>query len=162
MGGEAGRITLAAPECAALRFPPSMAAERQRVMRTLETQFGIFVTFGKNRGVRKQSNSNGLRPYHEHLCRVSQQDKSKGENNLPSQEAANGFFVFLQLDGFLPVSCAALCPVPSLSAMPSSLTAIPFRYSQPRKRKREKRAKEKGELPRPGCFHNGIILIVNS
>ena len=44
MGGEAGRITLAAPECAALRFPPSMAAERQRVMRTLETQFGIFVT----------------------------------------------------------------------------------------------------------------------
>ena len=22
--------------------------------------------------------------------------------------------------------------------------------------------KEKGELPRPGCFHNGIILIVNS
>ena len=44
MGGEAGRITLAAPGCAALRFPPSMAAERQRVMRTLETQFGIFVT----------------------------------------------------------------------------------------------------------------------
>ena len=44
MGGEAGRITHAAPECAALRFPPSMAAERQRVMRTLETQFGIFVT----------------------------------------------------------------------------------------------------------------------
>ena len=44
MGGEAGRITLAAPECATLRFPPSMAAERQRVMRTLETQFGIFVT----------------------------------------------------------------------------------------------------------------------
>ena len=117
---------------------------------------------GKNRGVRKQSNSNGLRPYHEHLCRVSQQDKSKGENNLPSQEAVNGIFVFLQLDGFLPVSCAALCPLPSLSAMPSSLTAIPFRFSQPRKRKREKRAKEKGELPRPGCFHNGIILIVNS
>ena len=22
--------------------------------------------------------------------------------------------------------------------------------------------KRKGELPRPGCFHNGIILIVNS
>ena len=27
---------------------------------------------------------------------------------------------------------------------------------------KKKRAKEKGELPRPGCFHNGIILIVNS
>ena len=44
MGGEAGRITLAALEYAALRFPPSIAAEWQSVKRTLETQFGIFVT----------------------------------------------------------------------------------------------------------------------
>ena len=72
------------------------------------------------------------------------------------------FLYFCNWMVFLPVSCAALCPVPSLSAMPSSLTAISFRYSQIQKKVGEKRAKEKGELPRPGCFHNGIILIVNS
>ena len=118
---------------------------------------------GEIRGVRKQSNSNGLRPYHEHLCRVSQQDKSKGENNLPSQEAANGIFVFLQLDGFFTSLLCGIMPsaLPERDALKPH-TAISFQYSQPRKRKREKRAKEKGELPRPGCFHNGIILIVNS
>ena len=112
MGGEAGRITLAAPECAALRFPPSMAAERQRVMRTLETQFGIFVTFGKNRGVRKQSNSNGLLPIMSIYAGLANRTKAKVRIICLLKRLRTDFLYFCNWMVFYqsPVRHYAQCP----------------------------------------------------
>ena len=117
---------------------------------------------GKNRGVRKNRTAMTFGPIISIYAGSANRTKAKVRIICLLKRLQTEFLYFCNWMVFLPVSCAALCPVPSLSAMPSSLTAIPFRYSQPRKRKRENRAKEKGELPRPGCFHKGIILIVNS
>ena len=53
-------------------------------------------------------------------------------------------------------------PSALLTELPTSIRGISSQYSQIQKKVGEKWAKEKGELPRPRCFHNGIILIVNS